>query len=171
MVNIMDIVFVASECYLLIETMKSSRKAYQAYKAADTLIKSTDLNPTMANLKGFQQKIVNGKIQETECDTVPVNPKGKGWGPNGMHMISLTEILNKGFTTSNCYKFTAMFEGTKSTNPDNTATAWNDKFGVNAGGRENGISRYLVSQYSAPDPVPTWSFWTGSIQDIVYFYK
>lgn len=144
MVNIIDILLVIGECYLVTETVKSANKAYKAYLDANSLIPITNLEGSFGQL----HPVKDGK----DCGVVGETPEGKGYpGLDGKFLLSMRLIARDKTITQFCWRFTPVY--THSAEPGNIWQSWNDPEGDNAGGYATGIGAWNVQQDVPGAPV------------------
>lgn len=162
MTNIIDILLVVSECFLLVETVKSCKDAYDAYLDADTLEPSA---PLMGRISGLHP-VRYGR----DCGTTYLPPDGQGEPLlNGKFYLPMIRAIKKGILTINsrCYKFTAIMGG--SSKPGTWDDfSWNDPTSENAGGAAFGITSWNVQQMLSP-PGPVYSYSPEAILKIAMF--
>lgn len=161
MVNIVDILLVLSESYLMVETIRSVKNAYHAYLDAQGLEPNYPVQPAQP----FQPL-------KNPCDDNQLSPpEGKGSLPGGKFPLGFTSIAKKRQVTykSGCYKFTPIYTHTP-IGGDWDEESWNDPDGENAGGYAMGIGSWNVQQDVSTISAPVYNYSTKGILNIVYFW-
>lgn len=168
--NIIDLLLVITECYLLVETFKSAREAYLEYLDTITRTPLTPLNTPSTELT----PVIDGK----ECKNLPVDPTGQGPFLFGMFLINIKDVTPNAKISSGCYEFTPVFYNYRirsEANPLNIlstaiAAQWSTPNTDYTGGKAIGVTHWRVRPIDAVSAMTGMDFTTDSIVNVVYFY-